>query len=269
VFVGFVNHLNKIKSKPKNKSEKKAAKDTMNSNIGRYGMDYRKYITKVVNAETHNEILHTRIMQDSKTIGEDCYFDTYSPFIDKSICEDFKVDYVEVLKRSRGKEGRNTQYKSVSISTAAAILSYARIHMAKVMLYIINSGGKLYYTDTDSIVTNIELPKNIVHPSEIGKFDLEYTISKGIFANDKVYIIITPDGKVKKAAKGVKSEKFSYNDYLKMYRGEPIDYATKTIAKMDYVLGTVSIKDIDDVKLNTEIYRKRKKKCTVINNKFV
>ena len=141
--------------------------------------------------------------------------------------------------------------------------------MAKVMLYILNSGGKLYYTDTDSIVTNIELPKNIVHPNDIGKFDLEYTISKGIFANDKLYIIITSDGKVKKAAKGVKSEKFCYNDYLKMYRGEPIDYATKTISKRDYVLGTVSIKDIDDVKLNTVIYRKRRKKCTVIDNKFV
>jgi hypothetical protein len=42
--------------------------------------------------------------------------------------------------------------------TASAILGYAWIHMAKTILYVLKKGGNVYYTDTDSIVTDIKLP---------------------------------------------------------------------------------------------------------------
>lgn len=41
----------------------------------------------------------------------------------------------------------------ISISTASAILSYARIYMQKVKLDILSKGGNIYYSDTDSITT--------------------------------------------------------------------------------------------------------------------
>lgn len=42
------------------------------------------------------------------------------------------------------------------------ITSYSRIYMAKIKLLILSSGGTVYYTDTDSFVTDIDLYLNLV-----------------------------------------------------------------------------------------------------------
>ena len=63
-------------------------------------------------------------------------------------------------------------YKSVSISTAVVTLAYARIHITKIKLYILNRGGKLYYTDSDSVITNLKLPQQMVHRTDLGKLKL-------------------------------------------------------------------------------------------------
>ena len=47
----------------------------------------------------------------------------------------------------------------------------------------------LYYTDTDSIVTNIELSDNYVGPN-LGQFKLEHEISQAVFLAPKVYAFI-------------------------------------------------------------------------------
>ena len=118
-------------------------------------------------------------------------------------------------------------FKTVSISTAAATLAYARIHMAKIMLYILSKGGKLYYTDTDSIVTDLKLPEFMVDSKEIGKLKLEHIITEGYFIADKTYAFKTTNGLIVKKAKGVDSSSLAYSDYRKMYYLETIDYATK------------------------------------------
>lgn len=43
--------------------------------------------------------------------------------------------------------------------------------MSKVKLDILNKGGNIYYTDTDSLVTDIELKKDLIG-KEKGKFKL-------------------------------------------------------------------------------------------------
>lgn len=50
----------------------------------------------------------------------------------------------------------------VSIAVSAAVTAYARIYMHKIKAMILELGGKIYYTDTDSIVTNIRLPDHLV-----------------------------------------------------------------------------------------------------------
>lgn len=103
--------------------------------------------------------------------------DSWKLSINIEVCESFGLDFIKALNSENYDEIKTTgSYKSVSISTASAIISYAGIHMAKLSLYVLNNGGKLYYTDTDSIVTNIELPSNIFHPKEIGKLKLEHII---------------------------------------------------------------------------------------------
>lgn len=44
---------------------------------------------------------------------------------------------------------------------SAAVNAYGTIHINKLKLHILEKlKGKIYYTDTDSIVTNVQLPAN-------------------------------------------------------------------------------------------------------------
>ena len=43
---------------------------------------------------------------------------------------------------------------STSIVISAAVTAYARIHITNMKLDILKKGGRLYYSDTDSIVTD-------------------------------------------------------------------------------------------------------------------
>lgn len=52
----------------------------------------------------------------------------------------------------------NTTFVVIS----AAMTTYARIHITKLKLEILKLNSKLYYSDSDSIVTNIKLPDNLV-----------------------------------------------------------------------------------------------------------
>ena len=61
---------------------------------------------------------------------------------------------------------------NVSIGIAAAITAYARIHM---MQYLQDPSYKVYYTDTDSIVTNKPLSSDHIGKA-LGQLKLEYNI---------------------------------------------------------------------------------------------
>lgn len=101
------------------------------------------------------------------------------------------VDFIEVLNNANLDEKGTIPINNVSITTAAAVLAYARIHplAAKIMLYILENNGTLYYTDTDSIVTDLRLPEEMVHPTTLGKLKLEHTVVEGYFIADKTYAI--------------------------------------------------------------------------------
>jgi hypothetical protein len=42
-------------------------------------------------------------------------------------------------------------------------------------------GGNIYYSDTDSIVTDLELPTSMVDPKVLGKLKLEHEVVRGYF----------------------------------------------------------------------------------------
>lgn len=259
VFNNFVDDIYKIKSNPRNPTEKNVAKLVLNSLIGRFGMDFNKIVSKLVDKETHNHISITRILRNSIEIDENTYLDSYKPNIDKEVCNNFGVDFTKALNSENFDEVKSSRtYKSVSISTAAAVLSYARIHMAKIKLYILNNGGTIYYTDTDSIITNIKLPNEFVDSKEIGKLKLEHIITEGYFISDKTYTFKTTEGKLIKIAKGVKSSSLNYEDYIKMYNMEIIEGVIKTSSYKNYSEGSVIIKD-DEINLNPTSYNKRER----------
>ena len=73
--------------------------------------------------------------------------------------------------------------------------------MAKTKRNVLNRGGKIYYTDTDSLVTNIILPPELVG-DELGLFKLVYKVVRAYFKSGKTSLLILEDGSVIVKAKG-------------------------------------------------------------------
>ena len=118
----------------------------------------------------------------------------YLPGPDKDVIDEFEVDTNKALNlREFSGVDKHTFIKNISIPIAAAVTSYARIYMSKAKLNILKNKGKIYYSDTDSIITDIELDKSIVDPKEIGKFKLEHELDIAIIPAPKVYCMKIKD----------------------------------------------------------------------------
>lgn len=66
--------------------------------------------------------------------------------------------------------------------------------MSELKLNVIKDGATIYYSDTDSLVTDRRLDPSLVHPSELGIWKLVHEINKGIFSSAKSYAIIDNNG---------------------------------------------------------------------------
>ena len=151
------------------------------------------------------------------------------------------------------------EFKDVSLTTAAAITSYARIYMSKIKLDILSKGGSIYYTDTDSIVTDIPLDSNLVG-DKLGQFKLEGEIIDAYFITSKTYCLhlkINNKDKYVIKVKGGSSGSLNKSDFIKMYVGSSVEALkrnTITYKEEGYVL--IGNKKI---KLNFDSYVKREK----------
>jgi hypothetical protein len=107
---------------------------------------------------------------DSTHLDDDLYLVTYK----NKVSDDLFKEMEETTK----------QPANTAVQLSAAIAAYARI-----VLYPFIKRDDCYYTDTDSIVVQNELPEEMVSPSEIGKFKKEHYVKEGIFLAPKSYCI--------------------------------------------------------------------------------
>ena len=105
--------------------------------------------------------------------------------MDYDIITSHGLDYLKIVNNFKDNELRPLTTTSIVIS--AAVTVYARIHISKLKLDILKLGGKIYYSDSDSIVTNIQLPNNLVSDSQIGKLKLEHVLQEAVFISKKKY----------------------------------------------------------------------------------
>ena len=122
VFKKYVENIYKMKSNPKNETQKALAKSLLNNLLGRFGMDFTKFNTEIVDLETYNKIILTRKVTSEKFITDNKILLTYSPDIDKSICEGFNLDYNQVLKDPDISyiKNKSSSFDDVSIAISAA-----------------------------------------------------------------------------------------------------------------------------------------------------
>lgn len=119
--------------------------------------------------------------------------------------------------------------------------------MNKIKLDILDKGGSIFYTDTDSIVTYIKLDDSLVG-LKIGQFKLEHEITEGFFISNKTYCIINSDGDVLIKAKSADSRFLNYKDFIDLYSGKSISTVrNETIT--NYSAGSVTIKVPKKIKI--------------------
>ena len=242
-------------------------KSLLNNFLGRLGLNIVKPITQTVNKDKRDFILSTRSVQSHTVLNNDRFLITYSPIISKEICTEHGLDIIKILEKESKKniENKLDLFKDVSIATAAFVTSYARIFINKIKLEILENGGNIYYSDTDSIV----LDKTYLNVNwigdNIGQFKLEYLIREAYFISNKTYCLILENGDNIIKTKGVINNSLSVEDFKTMYLDKSNVTATKFNSISNYQKASVVIEK-KDVVLNYDAYTKREK---IYNNKDI
>jgi hypothetical protein len=167
-----------------------------------------------------SEILSLNKVTSIKNLSEDRTMVTYSPKLDYEVIKSNNLDIIKILNKHKDSEIQSLNVSSIVIS--AAVNAYARVHMQALKLDILSKGGTLYYSDTDSIVTNLELDNSLVDKNELGKLKLEHEIEKAIFIAPKLYVLVTTSGEEIVRAKGVNSKNLQFSDFEDLYRSDKV-----------------------------------------------
>lgn len=189
VFRNFVKEFSKLKEQAtieRNESLRTFAKLILNTGYGYTGMTREKTSLDDISNQ------HKYSVEEIKYINE-------------------KLGYIEVESHIK------SEYIQVQI--ASHVTAYARLVLLKALLYA-NENGEVYYCDTDSVVTNVTLPEEMVDKSRLGAWDLEATPIQSIFLRPKVYAEVLAD-KTNIKFKGISKEtqsSLNFYDYEYLYK---------------------------------------------------
>lgn len=129
--------------------------------------------------------------------------------------------------------------------------------MSKVKLDILKNGGSIYYTDTDSIVTNKPLPEALVG-SALGQFKLEHVADIGYFISNNTYFLQLKYGGTVVIAKGTKGSYLNMESFIRLYAGQDLD-TFRTKSNINLSEGYVNIVNNNKVTLSWDSFKKREK----------
>jgi len=202
VFKEFINKLYNLRLQyPKDNPMNYISKIIMNSSYGRFGMDDRFTSSLIIDKNLYPKF-------EEKNLES---------IIDiNSLGDSFLIE----MKNDETKTMVDNLYEThnVNVAIASAITAYARIYMSQ---FKNNPNLKLFYTDTDSIYTNLNpdqmmvLYPNIVSDKGLGLLKLENISSKAIFLAPKLYYLKTIDDKESFKVKGLdKNVKLTEEDFI-------------------------------------------------------
>ena len=188
------------KSYPKSHPMNLIAKLLLNSLYGKFGMKTES--TKLAIYDYNTKAGKATL--DSLMAGVDV--ESVHDFLDLGLQRFLIVK--KVIKNILSEEEDHYNGPDVNIAVAGFITGAARVYMSR---FKNNSSltGNLYYSDTDSIVTDKELPQHLVGV-ELGQLKLEHVVRKGVFLAPKAYILEAVNGEVVIRVKGVIEETVSH-----------------------------------------------------------
>lgn len=165
---------------PKTNPMNYIAKIIMNNLYGRFGMDDQFTFTQIVNKKDYLNF-------EKHNIG---FIDDVIPLTNNYLVT-LRADYTNTMLDTQ------SETHNINIPISSAITSYGRIVMSQFKNHPL---VKLFYTDTDSIYTNLtpdemnQIFPGIVNNQALGKLKLENICTKGIFIAPKCYYIKTKEG---------------------------------------------------------------------------
>lgn len=137
--------------------------------------------------------------------------------------EKYDEDQIINIEEEMGFIEVSSEIKSdyIQVQVASYVTSYARLMLLDAMRKAHKDGIEVYYCDTDSIVTNKPLPKEIVDDRKLGYLKLETMPDRAIFLRPKVYAE-SYGNKTTKKFKGVSRETiqkdFEFETYEFLYQ---------------------------------------------------
>lgn len=198
------------------------------------------------------------------------YYGNYTIFSEIKINEEIttilmssNLDY-NIINEIKDYTNLTTSFKNVKshVGIAAAVTSYARIEMMELKMLLIKLGVKLYYTDTDSIFTDKEIPNYLIG-KDLGQLKDELngkSIKKGYFLGIKKYGYIDSDDNIHSIFSGVERNSLSWNEIEQIAKGF-------TIVKTSPIRFYKNFKDLNIIiknQLKTSIiFNTRKKKKNI------
>lgn len=188
IFKAYIQVLYEIKKNtPKSDPMYLISKLLMNSLYGRFGM--------TANLPKHSIFNNKDLLKDLKNkdneildiieLGDDVTLVSYNENIVNDSFDDDQAN--------------------INVAIAAAIPAFGRIVMSK---YLGDNDLKIWATDTDSLITDVELPTS----NELGDLKLEAKYDEACFIAPKVYGGILSDGSSFTKVKGYKN----YLEYLEL-----------------------------------------------------
>ena len=143
------------------------AKLLMNSLYGKFGMGLQTTDVSIYDTSTDDGLQFFKEMIDilGYSIKDYIKIDNYFILLRDSIM-DIKYDEKEDMYHGQ----------DINVAVASAITAGARVHMS---YFKNNPLFNLYYSDTDSAVTDQPLPQDMIG-TELGQMKLEYIINKSI-----------------------------------------------------------------------------------------
>lgn len=255
LFSGYVKHFYDKKKYAKTQTEREMAKLQLNNLYGYFGRKQIGLITSNVKNDELLNVLSSRVVKSINPLNED-----YTTILTYS---NVNQDMLQSLNNEFQSIGTDTNYVMSNVAIAAAVTSYARIHMIPFKI-----DPNTLYTDTDSHFTTKPIDPTLLG-LDIGLMKDELKgqlIQEAYFLGPKKYgyYIIDSETGVRKefsVFSGVPRNSLSFEEVKSIYNGKTI---TKTIPNRFYKSfndlnitikdSTITIKNTNDKKLVNNRY---------------
>jgi hypothetical protein len=193
-----------------------------------------------------DKILSTKEIKTFKSINTDNFIVTFVPVINKYICASHGLDFYKVNLNEKIIVGKDYGFKYTSIIISTFTTVYALIQMNQIKLDVITSGRIIYYSDTDSLPTNLSLNKlKEIMPKiirdKLGQLKFEQYVQEAYFISKKTSAFLVEDGKVKIKAKGVSAASLYISNIKDMSLNSKYIKGDKTSSIISYSKCSVTI----------------------------